>query len=145
MNYYTKKPESNLHKGLVNDLLKWLRDSKGYKITAADLEGFSEPEVVNNKHHVGDGEDKQPDIEAFDDRERVYIRGEAKTGEGDLTSEHTKTQFLIFSDRFNRENGKPSLLYIIVPTDQIVSLKAVLKQIGLLNKSNVIPVKSGKY
>lgn len=145
MNYYTRKPESVLHKGLVNELLKWLRDSKGYKIAAADLEGFSEPEVVNNKHRIGDGDDKQPDIDAFDNREKVYIRGEAKTGEGDLTTEHTKTQFLLFSDRFNRENSKPSLLYIIVPADQIVSLKAVLKQIGLSNKSNVIPVKSGGH
>lgn len=145
MGYYTEKAESNLHRGLVADLLGWFKSSKGYRITAADLNGYPEPEVVENKNQVGDGEDKQLDINAFDDTERVYIRGEAKTGNGDLASEHSKTQFLLFSDRFNRENNKASLLYIIVPASKIDELKAILSELGLSDKDNVIPVKSGKY
>ena len=145
MSYYTEKAESDLHRGLVTDLLGWLKNSKGYRITAADLSGYSEPGVVENKSKVGDGDDKQPDIDAFDDTERVYVRGEAKTGNGDLTSEHSKTQFLLFSDRFNRENNKESLLYVIVPASKMNELKAVLSELGLADKDNVIPVKSGKY
>lgn len=145
MEYYTGKAESELHRGLVNNLLVWLKNSKGYRVTAADLNGYSEPKVVANKNQVGDSEDKQPDIDAFDDTEKVYVRGEAKTGNGDLTSEHSKTQFLLFSDKFNRENNKPSLFYVIVPANKMEELKEVLEELNLLNKDNVIPVKSGKY
>lgn len=139
------KAESELHQGLVRDLLTWLRDSKGYTIKAADLPGWDEPPVVKNSDGVGDGEDKQPDIYAFDDIEEVYVRGEAKTGDGDLETLHSKTQFRLFSNRVNTENNKASLLYIIVPQSKIDDLKQVLDDLGLLDKDNVIPVKSGKY
>lgn len=139
------KAESALHQGLVGDLLSWLRNNRGYRITAADLPGYPQPKVVINKGGVGDGENKMPDIDAFDDQAEVYVRGEAKTGDGDLRTEHTKTQFLLFSNRSNTEKGKASLLYIIVPASKIAELNAVLKELGLANKANVIPVKSGIY
>ena len=45
----------------------------------------------------------------------------------------------------NTDNGKASLLYVIVPSSDIDALKSVLQQLGLLDKPNVLPVKSGKY
>lgn len=143
-----QKPESDLHKGLVADLLEWLKSSKGYSIAGVDLEGHSskpEPGIVENKNNIGDGENKQPDIDAYDNNNQVYIRGEAKTGDDDLVSKHSITQFLLFADMFNRNNNKPSLLYIIVPSSKIEKLKNTLTEIGISKKNNVIPVKSGKY
>lgn len=139
------KAETALHKGLVEELLAWFEDTKGYRITGADLEGYDQPREVENEKAIGDGEDKRPDIDAFDDIEEVYIRGEAKTGDGDLDTPHSKTQFRLFSNLVNKKNNKASLLYIIVPESKIDDLKEVLDDLGLLDKDNVIPVKSGKY
>ncbi|MCH7699029.1 MAG: hypothetical protein IH865_08855 [Chloroflexi bacterium] len=139
------KAESALHEGLVRDLLSWFEQEKGYRITGADLKGYTQPQVVKNSDGVGDGENKMPDVDAFDDSTEVYVRGEAKTGDGDLNTEHSKTQFLLFANRHNKANGKSSLLYIIVPESKIDELKAVLREIGLLDRDNVVWVKSGKY
>ena len=139
------KVESALHKGLVEDLLSWFQSWKGYRITGVDLPGYDQPGEVANTSGVGDGENKRPDIDAFDDNEEVYVRGEAKTGDGDLETEHSKTQFRLFANLYNKKNGKPSLLYIIVPAGKIAHLEAALRGLNLLDKPNVIPVKSGKY
>lgn len=142
---WTTKAETVLHKGLVEELLAWFQDAKGYRIAGADLEGYDQPQEVENENKIGDGENKRPDVDAFDDIEEVYVRGEAKTGEGDLDTPHSKTQFRLFSNRVNTENNKASLLYIIVPKSKFDDLKKVLDDLGLLYKDNVIPVKSGKY
>ena len=141
----TSKTESQVHVRLVQDLMGWLRDTKGYRITAADLDGYPQPNTVENDGSVGDGQAKRPDIDAFDDSEKVYVRGEAKTGDGDLTTEHTKTQLRLFGNLYNPQNRKASLLYVIVPSGKIEELRAVLIELGLLSKPNVIPVKSGSY
>ena len=138
------KSESSLHIDLVKDLLHWFENTKGYRITGADLEGYPQPQDVENTNQVGDGENKRPDIDAFDRTEEVYVRGEAKTGEGDL-DEHAKTQFLLFANLQNSKNGKPSLLYVIVPSGKFGELEAFLDRLALLDKPNVIPVKSGNY
>jgi hypothetical protein len=146
MNSYSQKPESDLHNGLVVDLLEWFKNSKGFSINGVDLEQYSsKPGTVENKSNTGDGENKQPDIDAYDNSSQVYIRGEAKTGDDDLVSEHSITQFLLFAGMFNRNNNKPSLLYIIVPSSKIEKLRNTLAEIGLSEKNNVIPVKSGKF
>lgn len=142
---WTTKAETALHKGLVEELLTRFEDTKGYRITGVDLEGYYQTREVKNEKQIGDGEDKQPDIDAFNDIEEVYVRGEAKTGEGDLGTLHSRTQFRLFSNRINTENNKASLFYIIVPKSKFDDLKEVLDDLGLLDKDNVIPVKSGKY
>jgi len=138
------KSESELHRNLVAELLHRLETSKGYTIKAADLDGYTQPDVVENNGNVGDGEDKQPDIDAYDDAEGVRVRGEAKTGDGDLETPHTETQFRLFSNLRNSAK-KSSLLYIIVPSSKFENLKVVLQKLELLEKPNVIPVKSGKF
>lgn len=141
----TYKTESSVHVGLVQELMAWLRDSKGYRITGADLEGYPQPKEVENENGLGDGENKRPDIDAFDDREQVFVRGEAKTGDGDLTTRHTKTQFRLFANRHNTKNGKTSLLYVIVPSNKMAQLESVLADLGLLSNKKVIRVRSDWY
>lgn len=135
--------QTPLHVGLVKDLKIWLEETKGYRIVGADLPDHQLPTVVENTTKIGDGENKRPDIQAHDDREDVFVRGEAKTGDGDLETQHTRTQFRLFANLQN--HGKPSLLYVIVPSSKIEALEKVLAEDGLLGKSNVIPVKSGMY
>ncbi len=92
-----------------------------------DLEDWvDKPNVVENENGVGDGENKQPDIAAFDENEEVYIRGEAKVGDGDIESEHSVTQYLLFSNRYNSKNKKSSLLFIIVPRNRKKELNNVI-------------------
>ena len=138
------KSESELHINLVTQLLHWLEASKGYTVKAADLDGYTQPEMVENGGNVGDGEDKQPDIDAYDDAAGVRVRGEAKTGDGDLEMPHTETQFRLFSNLHNSAK-KSSLLYIVVPSAKFEDLQVVLQELELLGKPNVIPVKSGKF
>ena len=145
MNNRTFKNESDLHKALIIDLLVWLRDVKGYLIKAADLEGYPQPQSVKNENGLGDGADKRPDIDAFDDTASVYVRGEAKTGDGDLESSHTETQLKLFASRYNTASKKESLLYIIVPAAKLPTLKGLLQKLDLFDVPNVIPVKSGKF
>lgn len=137
--------ESALHKNLVVELMRWLKTSKAYTIKAADLEGYEQPSVVKNSAGIGDGEDKRPDIDAYDNVEDVRIRGEAKVGDGDLETLHTETQLRLFSNLYSGVNKKMSLLYIIVPAAKFEDLMAVLRKFGLLEKPNVIPVRSGKF
>lgn len=139
------KVESALHKNLVADLVRWLETSKACTVKAADLEGYEQPSVVKNSEGIGDGEDKRPDIDAYDNVEGVHVRGEAKIGDGDLETPHTETQFRLFSNLHSGVGKKMSLLYIIVPVAKIEDLKAVLRKFGLLEKPNVIPVRSGKF
>lgn len=145
MNNYVNKSESQLHINLVKEMVEWFKDTKGYTIKAADLEEYDKPEVVENTNKIGDREDKMPDVDAFDNVQKVYVRGEAKVGNGDLESLHTKTQIMLFSDRHNKENGKASLLYVIVPKAQRGNLDKLLLELGLKGRANVIAVSSGRY
>lgn len=139
------KVESQLHKNLVAELAGWLANSKGYTIEAVDLEGYPQPNLVGNGSHLGDGGDKRPDIYAFDGVEEVHVRGEAKTGDGDLESPHTETQFRLFTDLYNPGNDKMSMLYTIVPPTEVAALNQRLRELELFDKPHVVSVKSGKF
>jgi len=71
-------------------------------------------DVVQNDNRIGDGENKRPDVDAKDRGNGRFIRGEAKIGNGDFESEHSKTQYKLFSDREN--NGVDSWLILGVPS-----------------------------
>lgn len=135
----TQKSETQLHKDLVSALLVWLRDTKRYRITGADLEGYKMPVEVINSGGVGDGQSKIPDIAAKDDSTNIYVRGEAKTGDGDLDTLHTETQFRLFSGLVNPENKK-SQLYVIVPKTAYGNLIRKLNELGLGQAPNVFPL-----
>ena len=138
------RTESAIHQGLVRELANWLEHSKGFRIFGADLPEYESPAIIAN-NGLGDGERKQPDVIAYDPVEGVFINGEAKTGEGDLTTQHTKTQFLLFSSLQNSQNRKSSWLYVIVPPNQIGPLESVIHELGLGNKPNILLVRSSLF
>lgn len=102
----------------------------GYDLRGVDAPNYPTPPVVENTNGVGDREDKQPDILAFDSINQRYIRGEIKIGP-EIGNDHSVTQFKIFSNRYNTSNSVASLLVIGVPTDYVGRLRLVLNQPGI--------------
>jgi len=117
--------ESEKHNSLVRELAS-LFGTNGFNVKAIDSVTTKSPDVVENNDGIGDGENKVPDIEAYDERNKRVIRGEAKVGNGDIESEHSITQYKLFSNR--NLNGVSSLLYIIVPKGEKGHLNDVIVQ-----------------
>lgn len=111
-------------------LLARTMQQRGYELKGVDAPDYITPPVVENTDGVGDGEDKQPDILAFDNANQRYIRGEIKVGP-EISNNHSITQFKIFSNRHNTSNNIDSLLIIGVPTDYVGRLRVVLNQPGI--------------
>lgn len=124
--YYgaTTAAESQLHKSLVSELADFLK-GKGHKLSAVDGVTDNQPDIVKNENKVGDGENKMPDVDAQSSEGRV-IRGEAKCGNGDIESEHSITQFKLFSSR--NKGDLSSWLYIIIPQSAKSLLEKILSQ-----------------
>lgn len=104
---------------------------KGWRIRHIDGEG-EQTDVVENTDKIGDGGNKRPDIDANDDNEKRVIRGEAKINNGDFESEHSITQFKLFSNR-NRD-GIDSWLIIGVPEGTKSAMEEVID--GKLSESS---------
>jgi len=143
----TYKGESKKHQDLVQELVDKFESKYGYRIDAADLEDWEEkPKAVENESEVGDGEDKQPDIDAFDEEEERFIRGEAKTGDGDINTQHSITQYRLFSNRHNTKNGKSSFLYIIIPSEKKQELNdVIIENVPEENWKNIKMISSREY
>lgn len=116
-------------------LLARSMQQQGYELKGVDAPNYPTPPMVENTNGVGDGEDKQPDILAFDNTTQRYIRGEIKVGP-EIGNDHSITQFKIFSNRHNTSNNIDSLLIIGVPTDYVGRLRVVLNQSGI-NTNNI--------
>jgi hypothetical protein len=110
---------------------------EGYTVQRADKDGWEKPLIVNNTKGIGDKDNKQPDIDAYDENTGVIIIGEAKTGDGDLETLHTETQFRLFSNLQNSKNKKACILCIAVPKSKSQDLDYVLTKLGLKGSSNV--------
>jgi hypothetical protein len=113
------------HRLLVEELVIVFRQL-GYRILGADgVEGLPRPKKLHNDGY-GDQRDKMPDVYAFDEKERRYIIGEAKTGKGDLETEHALTQYNVFLDQFDRSTGRQALMYIILPESKIPEFNSLI-------------------
>lgn len=116
-------------------LLARSMQQRGYELKGVDAPNYITPPVVENTNRVGDGEDKQPDILAFDNVNQRYIRGEIKIGP-EINDDHSITQFKMFSNRHNTSNNIDSLLIIGIPSEYVNRLKIVLNQQGI-NVNNI--------
>lgn len=133
--------ESEKHNSLVRELAS-IFGRNGLVVRAIDGVTVKRPQIVKNSG-IGDRQDKIPDIEAYDERHKRIIRGEAKTGDGDINSEHSITQFMLLASR--NLNGVSSWLYIIVPSRERYLLERTVsehipkefqKNIGIVESSN---------
>ncbi|MEX1138726.1 MAG: hypothetical protein WEB33_05720 [Bacteroidota bacterium] len=114
-----------LHQTLVAELLNIFLE-RGYKILGADgVQGYPVPRPLHNDGY-GDQRPKSPDIHAYDEETGRFIIGEAKTGEGDLETEHSLTQYNVYLDQFDKKTGKQALVYFIVPSASLPEFNTLL-------------------
>ncbi|KER06509.1 hypothetical protein AAA799E16_00747 [Marine Group I thaumarchaeote SCGC AAA799-E16] len=84
----------------------------------------------------------EPDVRAFDNNTGLNYVGEAKTCDN-LKSEHTRKQFLAFSNRImtkGKSAGKDVPFYIIVPDECKSELDQILKELELDKRGNIYVV-----
>jgi hypothetical protein len=120
---YRSDPEK--HGELVAELVAIFRE-RGYKLLGADgVAGVPLPRPLPNDGY-GDQQNKAPDIYAFDEATGCTIIGEAKTGKGDLETDHALTQYNVFLDQFDKRTGAPAVLFIILPADKIPEFNSLI-------------------
>ena len=113
------------HQLLIEELIEIFR-KEGFRILGADgVAGTPRAKSMRNDGY-GDQRRKTPDIYAFDPKRQRYIIGEAKTGKGDLETEHALTQYNVFLDQFDPSSGKQALLYIILPPSIIPEFNTLI-------------------
>jgi len=122
----TANTATQLHQRIVVALVRYF-EQQGWKVTAAACQGYPDPQKVG-RH--------EPDAVARDKR-RVILYGEAKTGNGDLDTQHSREQYHDFSSRCMREAGISCPFYICVPARHKTHLQRVLTEEGLIHKTNI--------
>ncbi|MDH3564210.1 MAG: hypothetical protein OEM53_01270 [Nitrosopumilus sp.] len=117
------------HQRLVRKLMEHFEDDMGLIVTCA-CSGYVNCEKTKSF---------EPDIRAFDNNTGLHYIGEAKTCDN-LDSQHTKDQFLEFSNRImtgGKSHGVDVPFYIIVPEDCKSHLFKVLEEIDLSKNDNI--------
>jgi hypothetical protein len=67
----------------------------------------------------------------------LYAFGEAKSGDGDIDTEHTRTQLHEFSSRKMSATGAQCPLYLAVPERSLGTLEDLLRELGLLHMPHI--------
>ena len=119
------------HQRLVRKLMEYF-ESMGLIVTCA-CSGYVNCEKIKSF---------EPDVLALDNNIGLHYIGEAKTCDN-LKSDHTKNQFLEFSNRVmtrGKSAGKDVPFYIIVPDDCKSELNPILKELELDKRENVYVV-----
>lgn len=121
--HFRHDPEK--HAALVEELLEIFK-GRGFRILGAEgVSGIAHVQPLSNDGY-GDQENKAPDIYAFDEENRRYIIGEAKTGQGDFETEHALTQYNVFLDQFDKNTGVQANLYVIVPASRVPEFSSLV-------------------
>jgi hypothetical protein len=133
------------HQGLVEELVDLFR-SAGFSVgSAAGVQGFSPPMELPNDGY-GNQEEQAPDVYGYDAAEERYIIGLAKTGDGDLETEESLTQYNVFLDQFHHRSARRAMLYIIVPASVVAEFNTLITH--YLHPDlwpNVVVVQSRKF
>ena len=120
-----ERNDSEYHQTLVEELVAIFK-GRGYRILGADnVAGIAPPRPLPNDGY-GDQEKKTPDVFAFDKKNKCYVIGEAKTGEGDLETDHALTQYNVFLDQFDNREGTRATLYIILPANKVPEFNSLI-------------------
>jgi hypothetical protein len=113
------------HSALTEELVEIFRE-RGYTLIAADgVAGLDSVRPLPNDGY-GDQAPKAPDVYAYDEMTRCYIIGEAKTGAGDLETDHALTQYNVFLDQFDKNTGAPAILFVIVPSSRVAEFSSLM-------------------
>jgi hypothetical protein len=122
-----KKGETQLHRNIVEALVRYFAE-QGWEILYAACGDYEDP-PAQGRH--------EPDVIAQDSR-GVWVIGEAKTGDGDLNTEHSRQQYWDFAHRVMK-NGKrtPCPFYTCVPREHEAALRAIFEELNIASKPNV--------
>ncbi len=110
---------------LVQELLEYFLKENFETMAARSVDGYVEPDAIHNDG-FGDQEDKQPDVVAFDKSEKRFVLGIARTGNEDLESEGSLTEYNVFLDQVDEKYQKPYRLYIIAPSNRMSELTSLI-------------------
>ncbi len=116
-----------LHKAGIRAVMRAMQ-ADGFKIERADATGFVKPQSIGSK---------QPDVIGYRTADGLYAFGEAKTGEEDIDTEHTRTQLTEFSGRKMSSSGQQCPLYVAVPQAHVKEMAALLRRLGLLHMPHI--------
>ena len=120
------KGETPLHRSIVSALIRHFQ-GQGFEIVAAAASGYAEP-AAHGRH--------EPDVVGRR-KDGVLVLGEAKTGEGDLNTEHSREQYQDFANRVMTTSHVPCPFYLCVPRAEEGTAKAILRELGVLGKTHV--------
>jgi hypothetical protein len=113
------------HRILVEELVSLFERSALRILQADGVPGYPPTRPLRNDGY-GDQEDKTPDVYAFDPEAEEFIIGEAKTGDGDLETEHALTQYNVYLDQTDTARGKHSRLIVILPPSAVAEFTALI-------------------
>lgn len=120
-----ERNDSEYHQMLVDELVGIFKE-RGFRILGAEnVAGFGPVRPLPNDGY-GDQEAKAPDIFAYDPKNRCYVIGEAKTGEGDLETDHALTQYNVYLDQFDNREATRATLYIILPALKVPEFNSLI-------------------
>lgn len=120
---FRSDPEKHL--ALVEELVEIFKE-RGFRVLEAEgMAGLPRTRRLPNDGY-GDQQAKAPDIYAFDETTHCTILGEAKTGRGDLETEHALTQYNVFLDQFDKQTGAPAILFVIVPAKTLPEFNSLI-------------------
>ena len=98
---------------------------EGLRIVAAkEVQGFQRPPALRNDGY-GDQQSKRPDAIAFHPSKKYYVIGIVRTGDGDIESEESLTEYNVFLDQKDKTTNEPFRLWIIAPkraVDEVTTL-----------------------
>lgn len=110
---------------LTEELLEYFRSEHFTILGAKNVEGFRQPMSLQNDG-FGDQQKKQPDVLAFDEINQRFVIGAIKTDDDDLESPHSLTQYDVFFDHRNPNNGRSSHVCFLLPPDLIPEFTAII-------------------
>jgi len=123
---FTGKTGTESHERVTQALVRYF-EGQGWTVTEAACEGYPQPQRVG-RH--------EPDVVASN-AQRVIVFGEAKTGNGDIGTQHSREQYHDFSSRVMTGTTTPCPLYLCVPTAYKPEMERVLAEEGLARKENI--------
>jgi hypothetical protein len=100
---------------LKNELLAYFNKERFRIFGVKESNEYPAPSFLDNDGY-GDQQDKQPDILAFDDVNECFVVGLIKLTKKSLEAEDSQTEYNVFLDQKEIQNGQPYRLYIIVPS-----------------------------
>lgn len=118
-------PREEKHHSLVAELCLLFENASIDIIAADGIEGYATPIPLDN-HGYGDQQEKIPDVFGYDAQRKVYVIGEAKTGDDDLETEHALTQYNVYLDQPDRRSGRQAMLYIILPANKVPEFNTMI-------------------